>query len=50
MGLTYLEIKVGSPSVPETTETVEFLIDPGALHSVVPADLLERLGIRPLAE
>ncbi|HEY4688269.1 MAG TPA: aspartyl protease family protein [Anaerolineae bacterium] len=50
MGLTVLEIEVGSPAQPETTEKLEFLIDSGAIYSVVPTPILERLGIRPLVE
>jgi clan AA aspartic protease len=50
MGLTVLDIEIGNPSKPEVTETVEFLIDSGAVYSVVPTAVLERLGIKPLAE
>ena len=50
MGLTVLDVEVGNPSNPDVTETVEFLIDSGAIYSVVPTPDLERLGIRPLAE
>jgi len=50
MGLTVLEIEVGNPANPEVTEKLEFLIDSGAIYSVVPTPILERLGIRPLAE
>lgn len=50
MGLTVLEIEVGNPARPEVTEKIEFLIDSGAIYSVAPAPILERLGIRPLAE
>lgn len=50
MGLTVLEIEVGNPARPEVTEKVEFLIDSGAIYSVVPTLVLERLGIKPLAE
>jgi len=50
MGLTVLEIEVGNPSNPEVTEKVEFLIDSGTIYSVVPTPILERLGIKPLAE
>ena len=50
MGLTYLEIDVGNPADPDTTERVQFLIDSGAVYSVVPTPVLERLGIRPLSE
>ena len=49
MGLTVLEVEVGNPANPETTENVEFLIDSGAIYSVVPIPVLERLGLRPLA-
>lgn len=50
MGLTVLEIEVGNPANPQVTEKIEFLIDSGAIYSVVPTQILERLGIRPLAE
>ncbi len=50
MGLTVLEIEVGNPAHPEVTETIEFLIDSGAIYSVVPTPILERLGVRPLTE
>jgi len=50
MGLTFLEIEVANPAAPEKTEKVEFLIDSGAVYSVVPTPVLERLGIRPLKE
>ena len=50
MGLIVLEIEVGNPANPEVTEKVEFLIDSGAIYSVVPTPILERLDIRTLAE
>ena len=50
MGLTFLEIEVGNPAQPEVTEPVEFLVDSGAVYSLVPAPVLERLGIQPLSE
>lgn len=50
MGLTVLEVEVGNPASPDVTQRVEFLIDSGAIYSVVPAPLLEGLGIRPLGE
>jgi clan AA aspartic protease len=48
MGLTSLEIEVGNPANPQATEKVDFLIDSGAVYSVVPTPILERLGIQPL--
>jgi predicted aspartyl protease len=50
MGLTVLEIGVGNLAQPERTTLVEFLIDSGAIYSVVPAAVLDELGIKPLAE
>ena len=50
MGLTVLEVEVGNPSNPQLREKVEFLVDSGTICSVVPASILERLGIRPVTE
>jgi clan AA aspartic protease len=50
MGLTVLEIEVGNPAKPEITQKIEFLIDSGAIYSVVPVEMLESLGIKPLTE
>lgn len=50
MGLSVLEMEVGNPASPEVREKVEFLIDSGAIYSVVPTPILERLGIIPLTE
>jgi clan AA aspartic protease len=46
MGLTVLEIEVGNPAVPKKTFKVEFLIDSGAIYSVVPTPILKKLGIK----
>jgi aspartyl protease family protein len=48
-GLTTLTVEVGNPSAPEATEKVDLLVDSGAIYSVVPQPVLERLGIKPLA-
>lgn len=50
MGLTYLQVEVAGPATPEQSEQVEFLVDSGAVHSVAPGSLLERLGVKPLDE
>ena len=50
MGLTVLKVEVGNPANPEVTEEVELLVDSGAIYSVIPTPILERLGIQPLAE
>ncbi|MCI0617090.1 aspartyl protease family protein [bacterium] len=50
MGITVLEIEVGNPAKPKVTEKLEFLIDSGAIYSVVPKRILKRLKIKPLGE
>jgi len=50
MGLTTLELEIANVASPERTEKLEFLVDSGAIYSVVPAPVLERLGIKPLAQ
>src|SRR5438046_2052929 len=50
MGLTHVELDVANVAEPERTERIECLVDSGAVYSVVPADLLARLGIRPITE
>ena len=50
MGLTVLELEIANPARPAVTERVDLLIDSGAVYSVVPAAVLERLGIEPFVE
>ncbi len=47
MGLTYLAIDIASPARPEEFRSERFLIDSGAVYSVVQRTLLEELGIEP---
>src|SRR5439155_12303080 len=42
-------LEIGNPANPAVTERLDFLIDSGAIYSVVPAPVLERLGIQPLS-
>ncbi len=50
MGLTTVKVEVGNPSDPARFEAVEFLVDSGAIYSVVPEPVLARLGILSLGE
>lgn len=50
MALTYLKVTVSNPGSPKRAQTLEFLIDSGATYSVVPKEILSRLGIRPEEE
>ena len=48
MGVTALKVEVANPARPTRAVTLEFLVDSGAVYSVVPAAVLRRLGIKPL--
>ena len=48
MGISVLELEVANPARPAVSEKFQFLIDSGAVYSVVPAPILRRFGIRPL--
>jgi clan AA aspartic protease len=50
MALTHLRVAVSNPGDPKKKERVEFLIDSGAVYSVVPCKILTRLGIKPEEE
>lgn len=49
MGMTVLKVQVSNPAKPKVKEEVEFLVDSGAVYSVVPTPILKRLGIKRLA-
>ncbi len=48
MGITYVELEIANVGAPKRAERVEFLVDSGAVYSVVPARVLRRLGIKPV--
>ena len=47
MGLTYIEVRITNPANPRKSAEIEFLVDSGAAYSVVPANVLRRIGIKP---
>ena len=47
MGLTRVEAEVANPLDLERRTTLAFLVDSGAVYTVMPADELEKLGIAP---
>ena len=47
MGATYVTVTVRNPEKPERAWEGEFLVDTGALNSVVPSQHLKAVGIRP---
>ena len=50
MGLSVVAMEVGNPAEPDVTEAIELLVDSGAIYSVVPGAVLERLGIKRLSQ
>jgi predicted aspartyl protease len=49
MGITTLPIEIGNPARIEDTIKILCTVDSGVLYSVVPRDLLQSLGIEPIA-
>lgn len=47
MGLTNLPITISHPSDPNRSVIAQFMIDSGAVYSVVPESILKKLGIQP---
>jgi len=47
MALTYLTVKVANPTNPKKSLERRFLVDSGAVYSVVPEKALKKLGIKP---
>src|SRR5262249_17452841 len=50
MGLTMLTVGIANPAAPDVVEPLEFLVDSGAVYSVVPRAVLEKLNIVPLTK
>lgn len=47
MALTHVRARIANAARPSKTIQLRFLVDSGAVYSVVPAATLGRLGIRP---
>jgi clan AA aspartic protease len=48
--VTYITVKVANLTIPKKHLTIKFLIDSGAVYSLVPSDILKSLGIKPHSE
>ena len=48
MGLTYVELEVANPARPERRSKQRFLVDSGAVYSIVGREVLDSLGIKPV--
>ncbi len=50
MGMTNVQLKIKNPQDPKKEYEGRFLVDSGATYTVVPTDILNRLGIKPQRE
>lgn len=50
MGMTKVALKVKNPQKPAKVFEGEFLVDSGATYTVVPEDILRKIGIKPAGE
>lgn len=47
MGIVYLKLKVLNPENPKRKKEFKFLVDSGAIYSVIPEEELKSIGIKP---
>ena len=50
MGATYVTVTIRNPAAPERHWTGRFLVDTGAIDSLVPRTHLQAIGLQPLAQ
>jgi clan AA aspartic protease len=46
VALTHIEARIANPARPRRSVRVKFLVDSGAVYSVVPAGTLQKLGVK----
>ncbi len=46
LGFIHVDVDVSNPADPDVSESVRVLVDTGATLSILPADMLDRLGVR----
>jgi clan AA aspartic protease len=47
MGLTHIKVRIANPARPKRAVELRFLVDSGAIYSLVPAPVLRKLGVKP---
>ena len=50
MALTFLKVKVYNPIHPKRVKEYQFLVDSGAVYSVIPEEELRDLGVKPTSQ
>ena len=46
MGFIHVSVDVSNPAAPDVSESVRVLVDTGATLSILPEEMLDRLGVR----
>jgi len=49
MGFTYVKVRIENPADSAKSDTVELLVDSGAIFTSIPRITLEKLGLKPVA-
>lgn len=47
MAITFVKVKIVNPADERKETTVQFMVGSGAIYSVIPKDVLKKLGIYP---
>ena len=50
MGVTFLKVRMFNPAHPKKSRVLRFLVDSGAVDSVVPEEVLKEMGIKPTSQ
>jgi len=50
MAITFIKVKVANMASPKRSRQYEFLVDSGAVYTVIPENELKKLGIKPTSE
>ncbi|PYS34522.1 MAG: aspartyl protease [Acidobacteria bacterium] len=50
MVITFIKVKVANMASPKRSRQYEFLVDSGAVYTVIPENELKKLGIKPTSE
>lgn len=50
MGITNLDVTISNPAQPQKKTAAQFLVDSGAAYSVVPTEVLKKLGVVPVTK
>ena len=50
MAITFIKVKVANMASPKRSRQYEFLVDSGAVCTVIPENELKKLGIKPTSE